>query len=247
MWQREFRDLRLAFGVFREPFAWGVMALSLGGTALIFLGLAVSVGWLLARVDWLERLVGAVWWDVWLMSGVGVLVVAVLAWFAFPVVVTAVAGMFLEPLADRLERRYYPAVPAARAVPLTEQVASSLRVLGRGIGWNLLVSPLYFVPVLNVVVYAGLNAFLLSREYFQVVAVRHVSIAEAKERYREHRGQMLRGGLVLAAMFVVPGLNLCAPLLATGWMVHRIWGEGDLPLWPARTDAAGKETDRLDP
>lgn len=229
--KRELGDLRLACSVLREPFAWGVMGISLIGTALVFGGLAGLVWWLLGQLSWLNQgWLAQSRWDEWLVSGVGVVLVAVVGWFTFPLIVTAVAGAFLEPLADRIERRYYPAAPVARQVPLREQIHSSLRVLVRGLGWNLLALPCYFIPVLNVVVYAGLNAFLLSREYFQVVAVRHVPLAEAKQLYRAHRWAMLRGGLGLALLFVVPGVNLCAPLLATAWMVHRVWRREDAPL-----------------
>jgi len=31
-------------------------------------------------------------------------------------------------------------------------------------------------------------------------------------------------------MFIIPGLNLCAPLLATAWMVHRVWRHESSPL-----------------
>ncbi len=229
--KRELGDLGLAFGVLREPFAWWVMLLSLAGTLLVFCGLAWLAWWLLGKVDWLHQ----GWFartslDEWMLGGMGSILVIIIGWFTFPLIVTAVAGMFLEPLADRIERRHYPSAPAPRHVSLVEQIHSSLRVLIRGIGWNLLALPFYFIPVLNLVVYAVLNSFLLSREYFQVVAVRHVALTEARSLYRTHRWQMTRGGLTLALLFVVPGLNLCAPLLATAWMVHRVWRRENSPL-----------------
>ncbi len=222
--KHELGDLALAFGVLREPFAWWVMLLSLAGTLLVFFGFAWLAWWLVGQIDWLhhgwfaDTIVGE-----WLLRGMGSILVMVIGWFTFPLIVTAVAGMFLEPLADRIERRYYPEAPVPRHVSLVEQVHSSLRVLIRGIGWNLLALPFCFIPVLYIVVYAVLNSFLLSREYFQVIAVRHVPLAEAKSLYRSERWAMMRGGLTLALIFVVPGLNICAPLLATSWMVHRVW------------------------
>ena len=226
--KRELSDFRLAFGVLREPFAWWVLFIGLIGTVMVFAGIASLFWWLVGGLDWLDHgWLAKTSWDEWMLRGFGTLLLLVIGWFAFPLVVTAVTGMFLEPLADRIERRHYPLAPAPRKVPLGEQIHSSIRVLARGIGWNLLVLPFYFIPVINLVVYAWLNSFLLSREYFQVVAVRHVSLAEAKELYRNHRKEMLRGGLSLSLLFVIPGVNLCAPLLATAWMVHRVWrGEG---------------------
>jgi CysZ protein len=229
--KRELSDLRLAFGVLREPFAWGVLLVGLVLTFMIFAGVAWLAFWLIGGLDWLQQgWLAKTRLDDWLMSGAGSILVLVVGWFTFPLVVTAITGAFLEPLADRIERRYYPHAPSPRQVPLSEQIHSSLRVLVRGIGWNLLVLPFYFVPVLNVIVYTMLNAFLLSREYFQVIAVRHVSLTEAKDLYRAHRKGMLRGGLTLALLFVIPGVNLCAPLLATAWMVHRVWRRDDSPL-----------------
>ncbi|MCX6879491.1 MAG: EI24 domain-containing protein [Verrucomicrobia bacterium] len=231
MIKRELSDLRLACGVLREPFAWWVMMVSLACTALVFSLLAWLVWWLVRQVPWLHQgWFASTRWDEWLMPGMGVILVVLVGWFTFPLIVTAVAGGFLEPLADRIERRHYPTAPTPRQVPLSEQIHSSLRVLLRGLGWNLVALPCYFIPVVNVIVYAWLNSFLLSREYFQVVAVRHVSLDETKELYRAHRGSLLRGGLVLAVLFVVPVLNLCAPLLATAWMVHRVWRGEDAPL-----------------
>ncbi len=229
--KRELSDLRLAFGVLREPFAWWVLLAGLVGTLLVFAGIAWLAWWLIGGLDWLHQgWFAKTRWDEWMLSGVGSLLVLVVGWFTFPLIVTAMCGVFLEPLADRIERRHYPLAPAPRKVPLGEQIHSSLRVLIRGIGWNLLALPFYFIPVLNVVVYVLLNSFLLSREYFQVVAMRHVSLAEAKNLYRDHRKEMLRGGLTLALLFVIPGVNLCAPLLATAWMVHRVWRREGSPL-----------------
>lgn len=229
--KHEIGDLGLAFGVLREPFAWGVMLLGLAGSALIFSGLAWLAWWLIGKLEWLHHgWLAKTRLDEWMLGGVGSILVLVIGWFTFPLIVTAVAGAFLEPLADRIERRHYPTAPTPRKVPIREQIHSSLRVLIRGLGWNLLALPFYFIPVVNVVVYAALNSFLLSREYFQVVAVRHVPLSEAKELYRSHRNQMLRGGLTLALLFVIPVVNLFAPLLATAWMVHRVWRRESSPL-----------------
>ena len=228
---REISDLGLAFAVARVPFAWLVMILSLAGTALVFLGLSFLVGWLILRIHWFQDgWLAKTQIDEWIAGSLGGVAVMVIGWFIFPPIVTAVAGLFLEPLADRVERLHYPELPPPRQVPLAEQIRGSVRVLLRGLGWNLLALPFYFIPVANLIVYALVNAVLLSREYFQVVALRHLPMADTKALYRQHRWPLFRGGLVLAGLFVVPGLNLFAPLLATAWMVHRVWRRKDAAL-----------------
>lgn len=241
--QHEISDFTLAFGVMREPFAWAVMLLGLAGSLLFFAAIAGLAWWLIGSMEWIRSgwLTGTRW-DEWLLGGMGTLVVMVIGWFTFPLVVTSVAGMFLESLADRIERRHYPNTPIPRHMSVAEQIRASLRTLLRALGWNLLALPFYFVPVVNIIVYAALNASLLSREYFQVVALRHVTLEQTRAIYQAHRSQMVRGGLMLALLFVIPGLNLCAPLLATAWMVHRVWRHESAPL---RAHFLVSETDQF--
>ena len=223
--------LRLVLAVMRLPFAWLVMAISVGCTLVVIAGLAAGTWWLLSGLGWWDRgILQATRWDDWLVGGVGSTLVLVLGWFTFPLIVTAVAGVFLEPLADRLERKFYPDLPMPRAIPIAEQILISLRTLARSIGWNILCLPFYFIPVLNIAVYAAMNGFLLSREYFQVVALRHLPTGESKSLYRRIRWPLWRGGLVLSVVFVIPVVNLFAPLLATSWMVHRLWRGDGSPL-----------------
>lgn len=235
----EWSNLRLALGVMRIPFAWLVMAASVAGTVLIIAMVAAGTWRVVAGLGWWDRgILQGTRWDDWLVGGVGSTIVLVLGWFTFPLIVTAVAGMFLEPLADRLERKHYPGLPLPRQVPIGEQVHNSIRTLLRGLGWNLLCLPFYFLPLVNVVVYAAVNGFLLSREYFQVVALRHLPMAATKALYRGNRWALWRGGLVLSVVFVIPVVNLAAPLLATAWMVHRLWRHHDSALRRALAERA---------
>jgi hypothetical protein len=111
---------------------------------LVFAGIACLAWWLIGGLDWLQQgWFAKTRWDEWLLSGVGSILVLLVGWFTFPIIVTAMCGVFLEPLADRIERRHYPTAPTPRQVPLSEQIHSSLRVLLRGIGWNLLALPFY--------------------------------------------------------------------------------------------------------
>lgn len=244
---REVGDLRLACGVLREPFAWWVMLVSLAGAVVVLAALGALGWWLLAggggwRPEWLDRHA----WLQWLCGGLGTALYLVAAWFLFPVIVTAVAGVFLEPLADRIERRHYPELPPPREVSVAEQLRTSARGLLRGLGWNLLALPLYLIPGVNLAAYAYINARLLSREYFQVVALRHLPAPATRELYGRHHWQMVRGGLGLMGLFVLPVVQLIAPLLATGWAVHRLWRRPDAILRVAVLGTSRPESDPAD-
>lgn len=231
-------EFRLALGVFREPYAWRIVAIGFLGALAVMALLGVSVWWGVAKSGWLEfGWVDRYEWTRWLFGGLGMVVYLVAGWFLFPVVFTAVAGIFLEDLADRIERRHYPELPAPRKVPVSEQVYASLRGLLRGLFWNALALPFYFIPVVNVLAYAAVNSRLLSREYFQVIALRHLAVDRTRELFRSHRNPLWREGLALVLLFLIPLVQLIAPLLATSLAVHRLWRRDDAIL---RRELAGK-------
>ena len=85
-----------------------------------------------------------------------------------------------------------------------------------------------YVVALPFVLFAGLglvilflaNAYLLSREYFELAAMRFRPPAEAKALRRAHRGQVFFAGLFIAAFVSIPVVNLATPLFAMALMVH---------------------------
>lgn len=237
---RAVTDLRLALGVLREPYAWKILFLGFLGAVAVMAALGGGLWWVAARSGWIDwGWIGKYAWTQWLFGGLGTVVYLVAAYFLFPVILTAVAGIFLEDLADRIERRHYPDIHPPRLVPLSEQIRSSIRGLVRGLLWNLCACPLYLIPVVNVIAYALVNARLLSREYFQVVALRHLSMEDSKRCYRQNLGQLWREGLVLTGLFLIPVVQVIAPLLATALSVHRLWRRENAIL---RRAVMGRET-----
>jgi CysZ protein len=91
------------------------------------------------------------------------------------------------------------------------------------IGLNLLALPIYvLVPALNLVLFYLLNGYLLSREYFDLVALRRLDGMAANTLWRERRGRWMLGGIAIAGLLSIPILNLAAPLVAAGLMLHLV-------------------------
>ncbi len=88
------------------------------------------------------------------------------------------------------------------------------------VGCNILVLPLYFVPVINLFVYYLLNGYLISREYFHMVAVRHHPLEEVTRLRKRNGGELYMMGIVIAFSLTIPIVNLVAPIVATAAMVH---------------------------
>ena len=94
------------------------------------------------------------------------------------------------------------------------------------IGLNLLALPLLavlvFIPPLNLVVFYGLNGYLLGREYYELVALRRMDLRQAGALRHRYAVPIFLAGVLITFFSTVPFLNLLTPVLATAFMVHRV-------------------------
>jgi uncharacterized protein involved in cysteine biosynthesis len=193
----------------------------LGALAILIL-LVLVLGYLIARL----QVVGTDWggWSDWaewgldLLSGVAVLF---LVWITFPGVVGIVTGFLLERVAGRIEELDYRGQPPAREQGTWEAVRLASRFALVSIGLNLLALPIYFLlPVINLMVFYGLNGYLLGREYFELVALRRLDEHSVRALRRSYQGSIFLSGALIAFITTIPLLNLAAPVVATAFMVH---------------------------
>ena len=207
-----------ALAAFREiltpPFR-AALANVLGLTVLILVGaVALLDRGLLALValphPWLSTLVSV-------LAGLGLLAGSV---FLVAPVSSVVAGFFIDDLAGRVERDLDPLSPPGRPLRIVPAVALSVRFGALQFGVTALALVLLLVPGVNAVAFIGANAYLLGRQYYEFVALRHLPLAEAQALRRRHAGRIFMAGLVMAAVVTVPVLNLVTPLFATALMVR---------------------------
>lgn len=171
---------------------WGVISTSFFGT-----------GWL----EWAADVLG------WVAALVAAIVL-------FPGAVLVIISFMLEEVARAVEARHYPALPPPRAQPVAETVVVGLKFAGIAVLLNLIVLPLYFVPVVNIFVFTGLNGYLLGREYFELIAFRRLDPTAARSLWRRYRGRLFAAGVVITAMLSIPFINWFMPVVAAAFMVH---------------------------
>lgn len=211
--------------LFTPPFR-GVLWKSIGLTLLSLIGLWYV---LTGLFDWLALPLlndllpdGAAWSD-WVSLAaaiaVGLGLAAGLALLIAPVT-ALIAGLFLDDVAELVERADYAKDPPGRALPLGRSILLSLRFFGIVVLGNLLALALLVVPGVNLVAFFVVNGYLLGREYFQFAALRFRSEEEANVLRRKHSVTIFLAGLIIAAFLAVPVLNLAGPLFAAGLMVH---------------------------
>jgi uncharacterized protein involved in cysteine biosynthesis len=202
-----------------EPAFRGVLIKSLLLTVALYLALlllAFVVVPPLIRFDWS--------WLEWLAEAAGLIVFLIAGFLLFPAVATLFVSLFLDEIAQAVEARFYPTDPKGRSVDNMTSFALSLRFTATMVLLNLLVLPLYLLgmlfPPVSIVVFYGLNGYLLSREYFELVGSRHLSPQAMRQLRRAEQRRLIAAGVVIAFLLTVPVVNFLAPLLATAAMVH---------------------------
>lgn len=169
------------------------------------------------------RLFEASWLDnaAAIAGGLGTLV---FAYILFPAVVGLVSSLFLDEIADAVEGRHYPDGRGTRQVSVKENLVVAARFTGLVLLLNLVALPVYavllFFPPFFIAFSALLNGYLMGREYFELVALRHMDPAAARAAYKRNRNRLSVAGAVIAVMLGIPFVNLLAPIVATGFMVH---------------------------
>ena len=136
-------------------------------------------------------------------------------------VASVFTGLYLNDVADAVEAEHYRGLDPRNAVPFRESANDAMRyfgllvalnVLGMGVfavsnGWGLIL--LWFV-----------NGFLLSREYFTMIARRRHEPDAARALQKNHMFRLWLPGIVLAAGLSVPVLNLVMPLVGAAVFTH---------------------------
>lgn len=208
---------RLAFHQMTDdPAIRRVLWISFGATILLLLTLPAAAGWGLSFVQianwpWVDTIV-----DV--LGGLAVLALGILL---FPAIVGLVAGIFLDDVAQAVEARHYPALPPPRRQRIGEIIWGALRFFVVLVAVNLVaVGIVLIVPGVNLLVFWLVNGYLLGREYFELVAARHFEPAATRALWRERQGRFVIAGLVLAAILMVPVVNLLVPVLGAAFMTH---------------------------
>lgn len=202
----------------RRPLWW-----SLGLAGLVFGLLWAGLAFAVAHTRLFETL-----WLEWAVEGLGGIAAIVLTVILFPGVVLTFLSLFLERVVEAVEARHYPGLPAPRHPPLAEVIVSGIKFLVISVVLNLFCLPLYLVPILNVVVFAALNGYLLGREYFEVVAPRRLEPATAAGLWRQRRASAFAAGAVIAIASTLPMVNLAAPVVGVAAMTHLVedWRRG---------------------
>jgi CysZ protein len=139
----------------------------------------------------------------------------VLALALSPPVSMLIGGLLFDFAAERVEKAI--GAPPARPPTIMRGLANGVRIALPALLLNLLAIPLYFIPVVNAIVFYALNGYLMGREYSTLAATRRgLAFKEALKLRRSARASVFVVGL---ACSIVPFVG---PLLAASAMTRLV-------------------------
>lgn len=203
-----------AFGDLFAPEFRAVLFKALGLTLALFIALLIAVEVLLVTLTQFS------WpWADWVL-GIGTGLALVVAFFFLMSPVTAAfAGLFLDDVAKKVETRHYPADRPGVPLPASTAIVMAIQFFLIVLLVNLAVLPVVLFGIGAIALVAA-NAYLLSREYFEMVAMRHMPREEARALRQHNSVPIFVAGLLPALLALVPFVNLIVPLFATSYFVH---------------------------
>ncbi len=167
---------------------------------------------------------------------------AVISWYLlFPALVTTVMSLFVDQIALAVETDYYPARKGLRQIPMSEALWNGIKFAGIVILLNILALVPYLILLFlggigAPILFLFLNGYLLGREYFEMVATRHMPIREATYLRRRAASTVLLTGAAMALMFLVPVINLISPIIGAAMMTHIFHAQIDKYGFPSSRD-----------
>ncbi len=222
---------------------WRSIGLALVLITVLAIGLQRLLSWFADTGEvWAEGMLGpgfhstlhVLSWIISISAGLGVVLGGI---FLMPAITSLMASLFVDDVADHVEREHYPADHPGVALPVTLATIEGVKTA--------LLTILVYVVALPFVLFAGAGfiiffiatAWLLGREYFELAAMRFRSPDDAKAMRKENAATVFTAGLFIAAFVSIPIVNLSTPLFGMAFMVHmykRLSGPRRELIEPAR-------------
>ena len=145
--------------------------------------------------------------------------ILVISYFFFAGIHGAFVGIFIDDILDAVHRKHYPEEPWQKAPAMMQSIIFSGRILVMTLALNLLASPIlilgWFIPPLGLSLQIILNSYLLGKEYGQLVEFRI-----PQDQPSLPAPKYFTNGIVASLIWIVPILNLLAPILLAGSVLH---------------------------
>ncbi len=220
------RAFLLAIGDLSDRRVLAILGRSLLITLLIFFGIGVVLGFTLNGTD-----PCSLWSDDSCplgpsASGFGAfLLTAIGLWFLFPAIAIGVISAYMDRIIAAVEARHYPtALASARPLGWAGAALLGLRSSLRVLLYNLIALPFYILLLVTgvgtVLLFIAVNGVAFGRDLGEMAAARHLDRSGRHDWLRSTRTERVLMGAMTTGVFVLPVVNLLAPVLGAAMATH---------------------------
>lgn len=211
-----FASARKALSLVFDPAFFGVVLKSV----LLTLGLFVAL--FAAALYGAQHLPPFHWpWINFLLEFLAPLLMVILFAYLGAPVAALFASFFLEDVAGAIEARDYPADAKSNPVPVGAAFSASFRAFILLIFVNILLLPFHvFMPGVADILTFLADGWFLGRQYFDLVALRHLPLGEVDAMRRRYASAIFLGGIMISLMAVIPFADFIAPVFGAALMTH---------------------------
>jgi CysZ protein len=205
---------------------WRSIGLALVLIVVLAIGLQRLLSWFASSGEnWAEAMLGPSFhtplnvlaWIISIAAGLGVVLGGI---FLMPAITSLIASIFVDDVADHVEREYYPAEHPGVALPLVLATSEGIKTALLTILVYLVALPFVFVAGAGFIAFFIATAWLLGKQYFELAAMRFRPPREAKLMRKDNAATIFAAGLIIAAFVSIPVVNLATPLFGMALMVH---------------------------
>lgn len=208
-----------AFSSLGDSHFWKILVISACINVFILVSLFYGIWVVTGATEILSG--GAAFYDSildWILRFLAV----VFAVISFPLILTIIISFFQESIVKKTIGIYYP-----DQLPVKEQnnvtiFFRDIRFLLIALLLNCLALVVSWIPLVNIVVYMGLNGFLLGREYFYIVSNLLFSDHDIVAFKEKNSAKLIFAGIIVFFLLTLPIINLIVPLISVVFMVHII-------------------------
>ncbi len=204
----------LAVGDLMSKDFQGVLLKSIGLAVALFILIFAGVEalfWFLQFLPWT--------WAQDLLAVAAGLGLIVLFFFLMAPVTALFAGLYLDDIAGKVEAQHYGRDAVGAGLSGLTAVKVSLQFGLLVLLINILALPFVLTGV-GAILLIVINAYLISREYFEMAAMRHMAVQDARDFRKDNAASIFVAGFLPAVMALFPLVNLLVPLFATSYFVH---------------------------
>jgi CysZ protein len=205
---------------------WKSIGLALVLIVVLAIGLQRLLSWAATSGEvWAEAMLGPGYhtaldvtaWFLSIAAGLGVVVGAI---FLMPAITSLVASVFVDDVAEIVEREHYPLERVGTSLPFGPAIVEGIKAALMTLVIYLVALPFVLFAGAGFIIFFIATAWLLGREYFELAAMRFRSPEEAKAMRKAHGMTVFTAGLFIAGFVSIPIVNLATPLFGMAMMVH---------------------------